>query len=129
MADVRLCERRGVVDAVAHHGHHLALALESAHLVGLVLGQNLRQHAIDAHLAGNGLGGAAVVAAEHDHFDAHRLEAGDGLLSALFDRIGHGNQSLNLAVDSHKHRGLGRGLQPGSIILKSMQIQAAGFHH
>jgi hypothetical protein len=53
-ADVGLGERGGVVDPVAHHRHQLPLVLEPADLQGLVLGQDLGQHAGDADLAGDG---------------------------------------------------------------------------
>ena len=49
-ADVGLGQRRGVVDAVADHRHALALELELLDLVGLVLGQHLGEHAVDADL-------------------------------------------------------------------------------
>ena len=46
-ADVRLGQRRRVVDAVADHPDELALVLEAADLERLVLGQHLGEDAVD----------------------------------------------------------------------------------
>ena len=49
-AEVRLCERGRVVDAVADHRHHLALGLQSLDRVDLLVGQHLGDHLVDTHL-------------------------------------------------------------------------------
>ena len=54
--EVGLRERGRIVDAVAHHRHDLALTLEPPHLGDLVLGKDLREHALDPDLGGDPLG-------------------------------------------------------------------------
>ncbi len=44
----------------------------------LVGRQHLGEHLVDAHVAGHGLGAAAVVAAEQQGAQAHRVQRGDG---------------------------------------------------
>ena len=58
-ADVGLGQRRRVVDAVTDEGHLHALVLQALDLFGLVLGQHLGQHPLDAELGRDGLGRCA----------------------------------------------------------------------
>ena len=55
-AEVGLGQRGGVVHAVADHGDDLALALQPADDVDLVLGQHLGDDLVDADLGGDPLG-------------------------------------------------------------------------
>ncbi len=65
-ADIRGGERGRIVDAVARHRDHPALALELFDQRALVLGQDLRLDIFNAETARDSLGGGAIVAGEHD---------------------------------------------------------------
>ena len=77
-ADVRLRQRGGVVEPVAHHRHDAALGLEPPDLVELPLGQHLRHHPLDADRAGHARRGPPVVAGEHHGLETHLAERRDG---------------------------------------------------
>ena len=92
-AHIRSCQGRGIVDAVADHGDLLALRLELAHFLLLILGENLRYHPVNAGLAADGFGGLFVVAGEHDHINAQLFELRNGLTAGGLHHIRHGNES------------------------------------
>ena len=71
-ADVRACQRRGVVDAVAHHGN-TALLLQSANNRLLAIRQNARDYLIHTRQCADGLGRALVITRQHHNADAHVL--------------------------------------------------------
>ena len=54
-------------------------ACRSATRCGLVGGQHLGHHVVDADLCGDRVRGADVVAGDHPDLQAERLELGDGL--------------------------------------------------
>ena len=65
---------RGIVDAVAHHAHHVALILHPAHIGGLVCGQQPRGNFLHACQSGHGFCGALIVTRQHDHAHAHAAQ-------------------------------------------------------
>lgn len=69
-AHIGSCQGRGVVDAIAHHGHLLAALLELADLLLLILRQYLGYHTVYTYLFANGLGGLFMVTGKHDYFNA-----------------------------------------------------------
>ena len=73
-AEVGLGQGGGVVHAVADHGDDLALALQPAHHVDLVLGQHLGDDVVDADLAGHGPCRPLVVAGEEHRGEAEAAE-------------------------------------------------------
>lgn len=56
-AHVGAHQGRGIVDAIAHHGHPMSGALEPADEPGLAFGQNLGVHLFDTQLGGDAPGG------------------------------------------------------------------------
>ena len=88
-----------------------ALVLEASHLGGLVLGQDLGQDPVDAHLAGDGLGGAAVVAGDHHDFQAQGVQRGDGLRRPSLTVSATATTPAGSAVDGDVDRGLALGGQ------------------
>ncbi len=110
-ADVGLLEGRRVVDAVAGHGHDVALLAQDVHEVDLVLGRDAGEDAdavdlpdglvvaqgtevgaghraaLDAQLAGDRLGRDRVVAGDHAHLEAGRVRRRDGGLRGRSRRI------------------------------------------
>ena len=78
-ADVGGGKRRRIVDAVAGHRHHPAFLAQPRHDLALAVGQDFRLDLVDAELAGDGLGGRAVVAGQHDDADAFGVKRGDRL--------------------------------------------------
>ena len=124
-ADVRLLQGRGVVDAVAGHGHQIAPLLpgpDDADLVlrghpgihadpGYELPQFLIAHGLndgtlhglgaggeDADLLGDGGGGDLVVAGNHDGPDTGGDALTDGRLGLLPGRVHHGDEAQELEV-------------------------------
>ena len=78
-ADIGACQGRGVVHAVADHGDLQTAGLQLGDLVRLVLGQDLREHLVDAEVTADRFADLAGVAGDHHHVPAHRLELGDGV--------------------------------------------------
>jgi hypothetical protein len=72
-----LCERGGIVHAVADHRHCVAAFLQVAHHRHLVLGHHTRIEVVligvDPHLHGNRARGAGVVAGEQHGGEPHHL--------------------------------------------------------
>jgi hypothetical protein len=66
-AHVRLGQGGGIVDAVPHHGHHVAQGLQTFDVVGFVRRQHLGEHAVlgNAQRVGHGVGGLGGVAGHH----------------------------------------------------------------
>jgi len=104
-AHIRGGQRRRVVDAVAHHCHASAalikLILEPCHDGGLVFGQDLGMHDVNAELPGNRFGAAAVVAGQHGGLDAQRVQPGNGRARAGFERVAKGQQPQQLRCAAH----------------------------
>ena len=81
------------------------LALNALHIGVLVLGQQLGLKLIDTRLASNALGRALRVAREHDHvLNAQRVQVGDGLAHARFERVLDTEHAHNRAVDRQIQR-------------------------
>ena len=76
---VRLGQGRGIVGAVAGHGHQMALLLVRADHVQLGLRRRLGQEVVHTGLGGDGGGGHRVVAGNHHRFDAHGAQLGEAL--------------------------------------------------
>src|SRR5205807_2761907 len=105
-AEVGLDEGRGVVDAVAHHGHDPALLLKVAdggHLVG---GEHLGEDVADADGGGDGVGGGPVVAGDHDDVDAHRGQVGDSGGGVVLEGVGHRQDAADLPIPAGEDGGL-----------------------
>ena len=118
--DVGGAQGRGVVHAVARHGHDLAPRLERAHDAHLVLRRNARKHPVpvdvalqlrvgetaqlragqhvaaalrDAELRRDGGGRGGVVARDHDGPDARPFAQGDGAARLRARRVRHADQA------------------------------------
>ena len=87
-ANIRPCESRGIVDAVAHHGH-LAAPLKTPDHALLSIRQDAGNHGVDTRLSTDGLCGTFVVAGQHDHFNPHVPELSNRLRRVFLDHIGH----------------------------------------
>ena len=125
-ADVGGGQGRGVVDAVARHGHDAALVAQPLDDVGLVVGQHLGLDPVDAEAASDGLGGDPVVAGEHDDLDpvgAQRLEGGGG---GLLDRVGDGDDPGDLVVDADEDDRGAVGAQPVGLARSGRSGRALG---
>ena len=99
-AHVGLGQGRGVVGAVAGHGHEEAaglLLLDEGHLV---LGRGLGQEVVDPGLLGDGRRGQRVVAGDHHRADAH----GPQLVEALAHARLHDVLELDDAEDPARRR-------------------------
>ena len=119
-ADVGALDGRGVVDAVARHGHDLVARLPSLDDAGLVLGLDAGVHAVvldvrveflvahavevgardclaaigdDTQLLGDGHGGVDVVARDHDGADTGVVRFADGVGDLGADRVNHAGQA------------------------------------
>ena len=87
--------------------------LQAGDCGGLAVGQDVGDHLVDAHLGGDGRGGLATVAGQHDHAQAEIVQTADGVGGARLDRVGDGDQAGRPAVDGHVDRGLAGGGQHG----------------
>jgi hypothetical protein len=65
--DVGLLQGRGIVDAVAGHGHHLSIGLQGFHDAQLLLGRHARVDAAAGHCLLQGGGGHGLKLAAEDH--------------------------------------------------------------
>ena len=82
-----------------------SLALNALHIRVLVLGQQLGLKLVDARLARDALGRALGVAREHDHvLDAQRMQVGNGLAHAGFERVLDTEHADDRAVDRQIQR-------------------------
>ena len=129
-AHVRSCQGRGIVDAVADHGDLLALCLELAHFLLLILGENLRYHPVNAGLAADGFGGLLVVAGEHDHINAQLFELRNGLTAGGLHHIRHGDESDDsaaaLSFPYKEERGLALVCQTVGLGFQFARVNAQG---
>ena len=104
-ADISGRQGRGVVDAVAGHAHDSAAGFELADQAVLVLRRDAGVKAPDAELAGDVARRAFLVAGEHDHVDAQRLQLRQGLGRAGLHRIADQDRRNGATVDRQEHRG------------------------
>jgi hypothetical protein len=111
-ADVRAGQCGRIVNAVADHGDHVPGGLQRADLLGLLVRQHLREDVADGDVGGDRLRGGGVVAGEHPHFEAERLQLGDRAGRIGLDGIGHHDQADRFGIDSGEHRGLAGGAVP-----------------
>jgi hypothetical protein len=118
----------GVVDAVADHGHDVAVRLEGGDPVGLVGRQHLGDDVLDADLAGDGLGGRGVVAGDHPYLQAEGLQLGDSLGGVRLDGVGNGDQTGQEAVHGDVHRGGTGGRGAGGVTGQRRGVDAEGVH-
>ena len=110
--DVRGRQCGGVVDAVAHHGHHLARVAQPLDLKGLVLGQDTGDDPLDSNLAGDGPSGALVIPGQHHDADAVALQLGDGVPGVALHGVRHRDDRSQLAVERKQHGGLAFFFEP-----------------
>ena len=83
------------------------LALNALHIRVLVLGQQLGLKLVDTRLTRDALGRALGIAREHDHvLDAQRMQVGNGLAHAGFERVLDAEYAHDRAVDRQVQRRL-----------------------
>ena len=115
-ADVRQCEGRRVIDAVADHDDRPAIGLlaRGAHDGELVLRRLLGVDAIEAGLAGDGQRDVAAVACDHRHVaHALRVEGGYEVRGVRTEPVAHHEHAGDPIVDADVHeRVSGRGVEP-----------------
>ena len=117
-------QRGCVVDAVADHANDVAFALEAGDFCGLVTGEDLGEYAVDACGAGDGFGGSAVVAGEHDDFEPESTKGGDTRGGVVFEGVGYRDDTGGCAVDGDEHRCLAVGREPGSGVGQCRRVDA-----
>ncbi len=146
--NVRLLQRRRVVDAVAGHGDHVALVLERAHDPDLMFRRDAGEDgdALDAfvefrvrqrvdlgaaqdlarqpQLARDGGGGEHVVAGDHLHLDAGPAAEFDGVLGLRPRRIDDPHKGDEREV-RHMRRHVAGGIEAGRRNLRFRQRQHA----
>ena len=116
-AGVGAGQGRGVVDAVAHHGH-LAVGLQLADDGFLAVGQHACDDFVHTGLPANGVGGALVVAGEHHHADAHGLQLLDGAGAVFLDGIRHRDDAQQPVRAAEEQRRLALSREGGGLLLQ-----------
>ena len=104
-------ERRGIVDAVAHHGHDGTLVGERMHARELVLREQIGLDLADAGLARHALGRAGMITGEQQHAFAVTLEFSDERLGAGAHLIADHEGGEQLAGVAQQHQGIATGAQ------------------
>ncbi len=104
-ADVGGGQRRGVVDAVAGHGDHAALAAQLLDHGALLVRQDFRLDLGNAQALGDGECGGAVVAGEHHHAHAVGGQCSECRRCGGFDRVGDRDDAGQLAVHAEEYGG------------------------
>ena len=128
MPDVRLGQRRSVVDAVADHRHPLSLLLQRRDVPGLLLREDLGEDAVDPQLARHRLARAAVVARHHDDLDPGLPEAGDCLPRARPDGVSHGQNAGGPTINGDVDRSPTGGRQRLDALIEGGDIQTSVAH-
>ena len=96
--DIGRRQRRGVIDAVAHHGHDLALLLHFLDLRGLVLGKDFGEDRIDAELLRDGIGHRLGVARQHGDLDVPLVQRAHGRVALIADPVRDSEQGNSPTV-------------------------------
>ena len=103
-ADVGLRKRGRIVDAVARHGGE-ARALHFTNRVELLFGQKVRADFLEMERMSERIGGALVVAREHDDaLEPEHPQVGDGLADPGLERILDAEHAHDRAVDRQIQR-------------------------
>jgi len=71
----------------------VTLVLQTTDLLALVVGQNLRHHALDADALGDGLGGALVVPGNHRGRETGLFGPADGCGRVVLEGVPDPNQA------------------------------------
>ena len=102
----------GIVDPVTDEGDGAALALDRSDLAELVGREHIGDDGVDAHLAGDGVGGPQVVTCDHPGSQTHLLQHPDRLRCRGPHRIGHRQRPSDLPVVATEKGGLALVLPP-----------------
>mmetsp|Transcript_3209 Transcript_3209/g.19885 ORF Transcript_3209/g.19885 Transcript_3209/m.19885 type:complete len:356 (-) Transcript_3209:2367-3434(-) len=100
---IRRCQRRRIVDAIAHHGNPVTAGLQASHLVRLAGGRNLRHHVHDAQMVRDGPGCPPVVPRDHVTQYAHPVELPDYHRSLWLYRIADGEGPSQHPIGCEEH--------------------------
>ena len=114
-ADVGYRQRRGVVDAVAHHRHAAAGGLLALDVGRLVLRALAGVHLGNAGLGGNGVGGSLLVAGEHHHLHTQPLQSGNGRGRRWPQTVGQRQQSQRRIAGGQRQHSLALRVQRGNL--------------
>ena len=118
-ADVGLRQRRRIVDAVAHHGHDLALLLQLLDLGGLVAGQHsasTRSMPACWAMASAVRWLSPVIMAT---VSPSLRSGGHGLRRCALERVGDGDHAGQIVLNGDQHNGLAVAFQRVAISARS----------
>lgn len=104
-AHVSLRQRRGVVGAVAHHGHQLARPLFAAYVFELVFGSGFGDEVVHAGFFGDVLRRQRIVARHHHGLHAHLAQTFEAFADTRLDDVlqfDHAPYLLVLADDERR---------------------------
>ena len=77
--------------------------LQRADYFGLLGGQHVRLHLVDADRGADGFRGDASVAGQHHHAEPLRAERAHGIGRRRLHAIGHADETGQLSVDGDEH--------------------------
>ena len=125
-AHIRASQRRGIVDAVAHHSNG-SLRRKLTHNALFFGGQHAGNNFVGAHLTLHRKSGSLGIAREHYRANAHRPQLRNGGGAGCLRHIGHRDNAYQLAIASEIGNGFTLVGKPLS--LRSVYHNAAFGHH
>src|SRR5579884_2823458 len=102
-AHLRLRQRRGIIDAVAGHGHNATLALQLPDDLALLLRQDFRLYFVDPKFFCDRLGSSAAVAGQHHDADAFFVQKPDRFRRGFLNGIHYAEDTSGPAINHDEH--------------------------
>ncbi len=102
--DIRLGQRRGVVNPIANHRHFVPLALQTLNGIGFTVRQHAGDHFINAGFFGDSLRGGGVIPGKHHQPVALPMQTRQGVDAVFTQRVADGEQRGGLTIHRQQHR-------------------------
>ena len=100
-ADVRLREGRGIVHAIARHGHYESTSLHLPDLGGFLVRQNLGEVIIQVQLAGDPASHRLGIPRDHHRLNAQFFQPLQRLARFRADDVRECNRAFDLVIGQH----------------------------
>ena len=103
--DIGCSQSRRIVHPIAGHGDHTPLSTEPFDDFALILGEYFSLDVRDPEFGRHCLRRRGIIARQHDHANAGRLQGRNSRRRRGFDRIGNRNDASGLPVYRNEDRG------------------------